>query len=316
MSAFTPGSSGVIGILVIALVAVLLAGLAITRIRSRSAARAAAWALVIATVVFAERVTANEPAGVRMLAVIGLLLYAMKAVVGVESDARLSPARWLAFAALWPGMRPALFATLPSAARAGAASLAAKGLVRVAIGAAFLAASQLALRETGSRAAATALALPGLSLILHFGVFNLAAGGWRALGVDADSLFRAPLRSTSLKEFWGRRWNLAFSEMTAIGVYRPVSSMAGRRIGVAAGFVASGVLHEVAISLPVKAGFGLPLLYFALHAIAMLVEPRLGLASKPWLGRAWTCAWLVLPLPILFHPPFLRGVVWPLTGIP
>jgi hypothetical protein len=25
--------------------------------------------------------------------------------------------------------------------------------------------------------------------------------------------------------------------------------------------------------------------------------------------------WLALPLPILFHRPFLRGVVWPLIGL-
>ena len=27
-----------------------------------------------------------------------------------------------------------------------------------------------------------------------------------------------------------------------------------------------------------------------------------------------TLAWLLVPLPILFHRPFLAGVVWPLIG--
>jgi hypothetical protein len=36
----------------------------------------------------------------------------------------------------------------------------------------------------------------------------------------------------------------------------------------------------------------------------------------PWVGRPWALAWLVLPLPILFHRPFLAGVLWPLIGIP
>jgi alginate O-acetyltransferase complex protein AlgI len=31
-----------------------------------------------------------------------------------------------------------------------------------------------------------------------------------------------------------------------------------------------------------------------------------------WRGRLWTVFWLVLPLPLLFHRPFLAGVVWPL----
>jgi alginate O-acetyltransferase complex protein AlgI len=82
-------------------------------------------------------------------------------------------------------------------------------------------------------------------------------------------------------------------------------------------FLASGLLHEIAISLPVGAGFGLPLSYFALHGALMLAERRLEESGRPlsrhkWLGRAWTLFWLVAPLPILFHRPFLEGVVWPL----
>ena len=33
------------------------------------------------------------------------------------------------------------------------------------------------------------------------------------------------------------------------------------------------------------------------------------------LGFAWTAFWLLLPLQLLFHGPFLRGVLWPLVGI-
>jgi len=34
-----------------------------------------------------------------------------------------------------------------------------------------------------------------------------------------------------------------------------------------------------------------------------------------WFGRLWTLSWLTLPLPLLFHRPFLAGVIWPLLGI-
>ena len=56
-------------------------------------------------------------------------------------------------------------------------------------------------------------------------------------------------------DFWSRRWNLAFSEMTALGVYRPLSGNIGRKAATVAAFLASGLLHELAISLPVLAGY-------------------------------------------------------------
>ena len=82
----------------------------------------------------------------------------------------------------------------------------------------------------------------------------------------------------------------------------------------------SGLLHELAISVPVRAGYGLPLGYFALHGVLLMVEGRLArsgrpIDGRPWIGRAWTLAWLLVPVPILFHRPFLAGVVWPLIGI-
>lgn len=303
----------------------LLAAFAASRLRPSPAARGAAWLLALGATAVVERLTLGEPAGFRMLAIIGTLLYGMKAVVSLESTATgeppLSVGRWLAFAALWPGMRPGLFSTCGGPRLPGAGALALRGLVRMAIGALLLVLARLAWAETGSRLLATALALPGLSLILHFGIFNVTAGAWRLLGVPAAPLFRAPLRSRSLREFWGRRWNLAFSEMTAVAVYRPLKAATSTMLATILAFLYSGLLHEAAISLPVRTGFGRPLCYFALHAVAMLIERRLSAAGHPIdaraaLGRAWTVAWLVLPLPLLFHRPFLAGVVWPLLDIP
>jgi alginate O-acetyltransferase complex protein AlgI len=246
----------------------------------------------------------------------------LKAVVSVEEriggGVSLSPVRWLAFAAAWPGMRPSLFAGLGSRSLPGGLRLMASGAVRLAAGAFLFLAARYAWAE-GHAILATALVLPGLSLLLHFGIFNILAGAWRLLGARCDALFRAPLRSRSLTEFWGRRWNLAFSEMTALGIYRPLEPRVGRPSAMAAAFLVSGLLHEIAISLPVNRGYGLPLSYFALHGLLRLAEQGLERAGHPiyrhaWIGRAWTIFWLVLPLPILFHRPFLAGVVWPLLG--
>src|SRR5262249_59795281 len=128
---------------------------------------------------------------------------------------------------------------------------------------------------------ATLLLLPGLSLTVHFGLCNGLAGAWRSRGIACDALFRAPLRSQSLSEFWGRRWNLAFSEMTAIAVYRPLSPRTGRAPALLASFALSGLLHEMAISLPVHAGVGLPFLYFALQGTLVLLEPPLDPPARP-----------------------------------
>ena len=324
MSAYLPTSGAFVWAMAAVLVATLAAGLGISRLPRRAAARAASWAVVVTSVALVERLSADQPAGVRMLALIGTLLYAMKAVVTVDGmepgRPALSPLRWLGFAALWPGMRPEPFATAGGPPLPGAGALVKRGLVRLALGVALVAAARLAWVATRSRFAATAVALPGLSFILHFGIFNVVAGAWRHAGVDTGTLFRAPLRSKSLAEFWGRRWNLAFSEMTAIGVYRPLSRVTGKPTALAVAFLFSGLLHELAISLPVKAGFGLPLLYFAIHGALMLTERGLEHAgrpvyARPRLGRAWTTFWLVAPLPILFHRPFLRGVVWPMLGV-
>jgi Membrane bound O-acyl transferase family len=239
----------------------------------------------------------------RMLVCVGVTFVVMKIIVARLSGVTLAPAQWLAFAA-WPGMRPSIFARLGGPATAGTLDLLAGGFRNLIAGALLLAIS------TQLRAlplVATLIAFPALSLMLHFGLFDIAAAFWRWRGVPAEKLFRSPLAARSLGEFWSRRWNLAFSEMISIAVDRPLRPRLGRNGSRMVAFLVSGALHEIAISVPVNAGYGLPTLYFILQAVLVRFE------RNP--SRLRTLASVVLPLPLLFHPWFVRGVIWPLIGL-
>jgi len=239
----------------------------------------------------------------RMLACVGVTFVTMKIIVARLSGATLQPAQWLAFAA-WPGMRPAIFSRLGGPASTGAIEILLGGIRNVIAGALLLA---ISVQLRAWPLVATLIAFPALSLMLHFGLFDIVAAFWRWRGVPAEKLFRAPLAARTLAEFWSRRWNLAFSEMLTIAVDRPLRPRLGRNGSRMIAFLASGALHEIAISLPVHAGYGLPTLYFIVQGILVRFE------RKP--SRVRTIASLVLPLPLLFHPWFVRGVIWPLIGL-
>jgi hypothetical protein len=159
------------------------------------------------------------------------------------------------------------------------------------------------------------IGMVGMILLLHFGTFQIAALFWQNLGIDAQPIMSAPLRSHSLSEFWGKRWNLGFRHLAHDLIFAPLHS----RLGVGrAGFlvfVASGLLHDLVISLPAHGGYGLPTFYFALQGIGVAVE-RSSLGSRLSLRRSYRgwlfmAAFTVAPVYFLFHPPFVLHVIIP-----
>jgi D-alanyl-lipoteichoic acid acyltransferase DltB (MBOAT superfamily) len=124
-----------------------------------------------------------------------------------------------------------------------------------------------------------------------------------------------PIASTGLGEFWGRRWNTAFRDLTHRFLFRPLTRRFGVRGGIAAGFVFSGLVHELVISVPAGGGHGGPTLFFAAQGIGILIErSRFGREAGLARGaRGWlfTMLLLVLPAPILFHAPFVQRIVIP-----
>jgi Membrane bound O-acyl transferase family len=253
----------------------------------------------------------------RMLVIIASTLVVTKALTLAAARAQgtvLGPRATAEFLG-WMGMRPALFARKRNVDARGAAALAGHGARTFLAGAMLFVSARIVatapLELPWKRGLVTIVAMIGLSLMLHFGFFDLVAGFYRLRGVPVGKLFRAPLEARSLSEFWSRRWNIGFSEMIALVVHRPVRRNAGESAALAASFLASGLLHELAISVPVRAGYGLPTTYFLLHGALVGIERRMGRSP----GQLWTIFWLAAPLPLLFHPPFLRGVIWPLVGL-
>lgn len=158
--------------------------------------------------------------------------------------------------------------------------------------------------------------LSGLLLFFHFGTLHLGALACRSFGFDAPEIMRRPLSARSLTDFWGARWNRAFSHLAMTFVTRPLLPRLGREPAFFAAFVFSGLIHEAAISFPASGGWGGPLLYFVIQGLGCGTE-RSAIGRRAGLrggitGRVFAAALLLAPLPLLFHEPFVTRVNLPL----
>ncbi|MED6173440.1 hypothetical protein PIB30_059436 [Stylosanthes scabra] len=135
------------------------------------------------------------------------------------------------------------------------------------------------------------------------------------LGMELEPQFNKPLLSTSLQDFWGRRWNLMVTSILRPAVYQPSVKAAMIVVGpkwalLPAGFatfVVSGLMHEVILYYmggmpPTLRMMG----FFVLHGFCLTVEivlkktiswrlPRLlsGLLTIGFVAA--TSFWLFLP---------------------
>lgn len=301
----------------------LVAGYLVPRIRHKTVARSIGWTLAVLTTVLTVVSSWNAHALLRMIVIVSMQLLAMKVIVMAETyvgKPRLTIIQWLCFAVGWFGMRPTLFETLPSASRGNVWYFIVVGITRIVVGIGLLMLSKF-IQEANPDLwfLHVACLLVGLSLMLHFGLLNLATAAWRFAGVNVRELFVAPYKATSLKEFWGKRWNLAFSEMTAIIVYKPLRAKAGLTAALFVSFLLSGLLHEMAISLPVRSGFGLPMSYFAIHGVVMYIEGNVPfvqhITAHKVLSHLWVWFWLIAPITLLFHAQFVLSVIQPLRDV-
>ena len=223
----------------------------------------------------------------------------------------VSPWRPWLYLLFWPGMDANGFLAAPPPPRPAWRSWLRAGL-KTLLGAGLLWAVA---RAFGEGRLAGWIGMAGLVFLLHFGSFDLLALFWQRQGIDAPPLMRAPVLASSLGEFWGRRWNSGFRDLVFGLWFTRLKRRLGARGAILGLFLVSGVIHDLVISLPAGAGFGLPTAYFALQGTGLLAEHARGSTLARWRGRwqgrAWT--WLVVAGPVfwLFHPPFVRRVILP-----
>ncbi|CAJ1971465.1 unnamed protein product [Sphenostylis stenocarpa] len=132
-----------------------------------------------------------------------------------------------------------------------------------------------------------------------------------------------PYLSTSLRDFWGRRWNLIVTYTLRHTVYNPVRSLLTNTAfhprwasvaAVMATFLVSGLMHELIFYYITRiAPTWEVTCFFLLHGVCVVAE----FGATMWLGRKWRLHWVVSgPITVgfviataawLFFPPLMRS---------
>lgn len=233
-----------------------------------------------------------------------------------KARGRIPHTRWrsVAYLLAWPGMDAGAFLNHSLRVMTGTQRAWLWALFKTAIGAAlmWIVAGQVPAQDPLVRGW---VGMIGLILLLHFGSFQIIALFWQRLGVDATPIMAAPLRSTSLSEFWGNRWNLGFRQFSHDLIFRPLQRSLGAGAAGFLVFIVSGLIHESVISLPARGGYGFPTSYFVLQGLGVAAErssfgKRHGLREgmRGWL---FTAAFTAGPVFLLFHPWFVLRVIIP-----
>ncbi len=222
------------------------------------------------------------------------------------------PWRSIAYLLAWPGMDAESFLDGRPPTSAPSPRMWVWAVVETVSGAALL---WIIARTISEQLLRGWIGMLGLILLLHFGGFQLLSLFWRTIGIDAAPIMSAPLRSTSLGEFWGRRWNLGFSELAHTLIFQPLHRAWGPAATGFFVFVVSGLIHDLVISVPARGGYGLPTMYFLIQGGGVFLErsrlgKKLGLRHN-FRGWLFTAAFTAGPAFWLFHPPFIRHVILP-----
>lgn len=183
-------------------------------------------------------------------------------------------------------------------------------LVDALVGTSFLMAGILLLwgfaRHLESHFAQAWCGLIALVWMLHFGIFRLMAVFWLWRGRAVRTVMHRPMSANSLAYFWGRCWNRAFRDLMHQTVFAPIRRRYGSMAAVVCVFSVSGLLHELIITVPAGAGYGLPLSYFLLQATGILLQRQFQL-YRWWITHVFT----LLPIGLVFPEPFVMAVMHP-----
>nr|CAB3446856.1 unnamed protein product [Digitaria exilis] len=131
------------------------------------------------------------------------------------------------------------------------------------------------------------LALYGVHIYCFFDLLLpcISAVG-AALGMEMEPQFDRPYMASSLRDFWGRRWNLVVSAILRPSVYEPLrDAHAGKAAAAIATFLVSGLMHEAMVCyITLRSPTGEMAAFFLLHGACCVAEQ---LCVQWWVARGW-----------------------------
>ncbi|KAG8386069.1 hypothetical protein BUALT_Bualt03G0110600 [Buddleja alternifolia] len=140
------------------------------------------------------------------------------------------------------------------------------------------------------------------------------------LGLEIEPPSDEPYLSTSLQDFWGRRWNLMVTSILRETIYEPVRSATmaalGRYlaalVGVLAAFTVSGLMHELVLWYITRASPSWEMtMFFVVQGFCVVVEYELKKKWRvpvPWyVSGPLTLGFLLGTSYWLFFGPVMRG---------
>ncbi|XP_057529493.1 probable long-chain-alcohol O-fatty-acyltransferase 5 [Amaranthus tricolor] len=160
-----------------------------------------------------------------------------------------------------------------------------------------------------------------LNLEIVMGFCNKLVGS--ILGMELCPPFDEPYLSTSLQDFWGRRWNLMVSDVLRHTIYFPTRAYWEIHIGkkwaqivaTLGAFIVSGLMHELLFFYITRASPTWEVTcFFLLHGVSLVVEiglkTELGFGGLHWaLAGPLTIGFVMATGFWLFFPQLVRTKV-------
>ncbi|XP_062115572.1 acyl-CoA--sterol O-acyltransferase 1-like [Humulus lupulus] len=158
-------------------------------------------------------------------------------------------------------------------------------------------------------------------LLLEIILATVAALARALVGLELEPQFNEPYLSTSLQDFWGRRWNLMVTRILRPTVYEPTLRFASPFLGrkwapvpaINGTFLVSGLVHELIYYYMARVPPTWEVTsFFVLHGLCLTVEITLKKAlNDTWrlprvVSAVLTIGFVMLTGFWLFFPQFLR----------
>ncbi|XP_022734541.1 probable long-chain-alcohol O-fatty-acyltransferase 1 [Durio zibethinus] len=157
-------------------------------------------------------------------------------------------------------------------------------------------------------------------------IFGISNGLVRSVSeFELESPSNEPYLSTSLQDFWGKRWNLMVTNLLRHTIYKPVRLFSDNLLGskwaplaaVLVAFLVSGLMHELLFYYIIRVSPTWEVTwYFLLHGACVVMEFGVKRVFSGKLQLHWavsallTVGFVVATAMWLFFPPLLRtGVV-------